>query len=75
MHVNHPGGHLIRTHYHIVEYGVPVRRLSHGIHGHFPQITRLVKILQGLWRGLLIQREIVNRFAQYLQIMFQHRFA
>ena len=75
MHIDHPRGYLIRTHYHIVEDRVPVFGLLHGIHRNFPQITCLLKVVKRLRRRLLVQRVVVNRLAQYLQIVFQHGFS
>src|SRR5712692_1571857 len=74
MNINQPGARLLRAQHHAVVLLRPIRCAGNRIPGHHPQVACLHQIIQGLRRGLLVERVVIDRLTHGLQILLQRRF-
>ena len=65
---------LVRTQDHVFELETPVFRMRYRICGNKVDIPSALEIFKRLWRRFLVERVVVDRLPERLQILVQHRF-
>jgi hypothetical protein len=65
---------LVRTQDHVLEFEAPVFRVRYRISWNKVDIAGALEIFKRLWCRFLVERVVVDRLPERLQILVQHRF-
>src|SRR5208282_2960899 len=74
MDVGNAGGGLIGAEHYVLELGLPVSLVRHGIHGQRAEVFRADELVEGGRGSLLVQRKMIDGLAESEEILAQHGF-